>query len=191
MAEAPITQAGPEAVKADFRKVMAAYPTGVTIITSSDPGHEEGPLHGMVMGSFASVSLDPPLVMFMPQASSRTWPLVEATGRFCVNMLSASQQSLCQRFFAKVADPFQGINWSVSVRGLPRIGGCLGWIDCTIHEVVPAGDHLIVLGLATDLVVSGRQKPLLFHQGRYGSFTDLTGTPLPARAGIFPLPEND
>lgn len=166
---------------AHFRAVLGSYPTGVTIITSASGEHS----YGLVMGSFGAVSLDPPLVQFMPQSNGRTWRDIEKTGQFCVNVLAAGQSELCRRFFIKQGDPFATTKWHKSANGLPRLAGCLAWIECQIAETIAAGDHFIIVGRVLELERSGCDGPLLFHRGDYGSFTGLKGASPPLRSGHF------
>jgi flavin reductase (DIM6/NTAB) family NADH-FMN oxidoreductase RutF len=95
---------------AQFRQVLGHFPTGVTVVTAASPS---GPV-GLAVGSFASVSLDPPLVAFFPDRSSSSWPQIEATGSFCVNILSEDQEVVCRRFASKGDDKF-----AASVGGRP------------------------------------------------------------------------
>ena len=85
-----------------FRHVLGHYPTGVTVVTARAP---DGTPIGMVIGSFTSVSLDPPLVAFFPGRSSTTWPRIMAGGAFCVNVLAAGQERLCRDVSAKEPGP--------------------------------------------------------------------------------------
>src|SRR3546814_10485148 len=90
-------------VAATFRKILGHYPTGVCAITAmSDTGIPSA----MVVGSFTSVSLDPPLVAFLPDKSSTSWPKIEASGRFCVNVLGDNQEALCRVLASKAEDKF-------------------------------------------------------------------------------------
>ena len=155
---------------ADFRKVMGSYPTGVCAITAT--GADGKPI-GMVVGTFTSVSLDPPLVGFLPDKSSSTWPLIEQAGHFCVNVLGSDQQATCRQLAARGADKFAGLEWSSSMHGLPVIAGCIARIECRIHQVVEAGDHWFVLGAVLHLEVTRDEDPMLFHRGRYGGFAEL------------------
>jgi len=88
-----------------FRQVLGSYPTGVCAITALGP---DGQPVGMVVGTFTSVSLDPPLVGFLPDKNSSTWPLIEGAGRFCVNALGADQQATCRSLAARGPDKFAG-----------------------------------------------------------------------------------
>lgn len=150
-----------------FRTTLGQYPTGVSVITAMDAEHT--PI-GMVVGSFSSVSLDPPLVAFMPMVSSRTWAQIRSIGRFCVNILAADQESICRAFSAKSGDKYAGVSWDPAPSGSPVLADAVAWIDCEIEAVHSAGDHDIVIGRVIDLDVRNPQLPLLFFQGGYGKF---------------------
>jgi flavin reductase (DIM6/NTAB) family NADH-FMN oxidoreductase RutF/DNA-binding IclR family transcriptional regulator len=151
-----------------FRTVLGQYPTGVCVVTAVHP--ETGPA-GMVIGSFTSVSLVPPMVAFFPDKSSTSWPKVERAGAFCVNILGADQESVCRRFAAKGGDKFSGQTFRPAGTGSPIIEGCVAWIDCDIAAIQEAGDHFIVLGRVRDLQLEQPRLPLLFFKGGYGRFT--------------------
>lgn len=155
---------------ATFRRVLGHYPTGVCVITARGA---DGPPVGMVVGSFTSVSLDPPLVAFFPDKRSTSWPRIEATGRFCVNVLASDQQGLCRQFASSGGDKFAGVTHRLSANGSPILDGVIAWIDCTLHATHEAGDHLIVLGEVVALEVHNPAAPLLFYQGAYGEFSRL------------------
>ena len=155
---------------AEFRRVLGSYPTGVTLVASAD---ENGPF-AMVIGSFGSVSLDPPLVQFMPTTNSGTWARIRPTGAYCVNVLGDDQLDLSNSFFNKDVDPFDAIDWRPGPTGSPIIEGCLAWIDCDIDTVYEGGDHHIVVGKVRDLGTSDSEAgPLLFFKGGYGQFGEL------------------
>ena len=124
----------------------------------------------MVVGSFTSVSLDPPLVAFFPDKSSSSWPRIERAGRFCVNVLASDQQDLCARFAAKGIDKFDGLAHRMSANGSPVLDDVVAWIDCNLHAVYEAGDHYIALGEVVELETVRAERPLLFFQGKYGEF---------------------
>lgn len=155
---------------ATFRRVLGHYPTGVCVVTAIDP---DGAASGMVVGSFTSVSLDPPLVAFLPDKSSTSWPRIERAGRFCVNVLASDQGDLCRRFASKGEDKFAGLAHRVSANGSPVLDGVVAWIDCTLDAVHEAGDHYIVLGRVHELDISRPDQPLLFFRGKYGNFVPL------------------
>lgn len=152
-------------LKASFRKVLGHYPTGVCAITAVSP---DGVPAAMIVGSFTSVSLDPPLVGFFPDKQSSSWSALSLCDGFCVNVLGASQEDLCRQLASKDPRKFEGIAHSTSPRGAPLIDGALAWIDCSTHSVSEAGDHLLVLGAVHSFDIAGEGDPLLFHKGNYG-----------------------
>lgn len=152
-----------------FRKVLGMFPTGVTIVTAMDGGKPVG----LAVGSFTSVSLDPPLVAFLPAKSSVSYGAVQRAGTFCVNVVAEDQLAMTATFAAKGEDKFAGVSWEPSpVTGSPRIHSCLAWIDCTVYATHEAGDHWIVLGQVEDMDTEPRDdvSPALFHVGAYGRF---------------------
>ncbi|MFB7518137.1 flavin reductase family protein [Streptomyces sp. NPDC056144] len=154
---------------AEFRRVLGHFASGVTIITALDA---EGPA-GFACQSFASLSLDPPLVAFMVARTSTSWPRIAATGTFCVNVLGADQGPLCRSFAVSGGDKFAGVEWGPAPgTGAPRLAGVPAWIDCTISTVHTGGDHLIVVGRVEALgAVEAEGDPLLFHRGKFGRFS--------------------
>lgn len=154
-----------------FRTVLGHFPTGVAAVTAVDDQNE--PI-GMVVGSFTSVSLDPPLIAFLPDKGSTTFPRIRESGRFAVNVLSARQESICRKLASKGSEKFTGLSWSLSPLGSPILDRVVAWIDCELTDVIDAGDHYIVLGAVKGLEVAGPGLPLLFFQGGYGSFTPRT-----------------
>jgi 3-hydroxy-9,10-secoandrosta-1,3,5(10)-triene-9,17-dione monooxygenase reductase component len=148
---------------------MGHYPTGVSVVAAREVG---GRPVGMAVGSFQSVSLDPPLVCFMPGKSSTSWPLIERTGRFCVNVLSVDQNDLCRRFSIPGQNKFEGLDYASTALGSPLLAGVAAWVDCTILDVLEAGDHFIVLGRVHGLG-AGTERPLLVLRGAFGSFEAL------------------
>jgi 3-hydroxy-9,10-secoandrosta-1,3,5(10)-triene-9,17-dione monooxygenase reductase component len=151
-----------------YRKVCGRYPTGVTVVT----GLNDGEPAGMVIGTFVSVSLDPPLVGFLPGKASDSWRDMADGGVFGVNVLAETQLDVSNEFF-KGSDPFSTVGWSVGRSGAARIDGCPAWIDCEIHDVLDAGDHFMVLGKVIDLDCTETSEPLMFLGGDYGGFASL------------------
>ena len=126
-----------------FRQVLGSYPTGVCVISALDAADK--PI-GMVVGTFTSVSLDPPLVGFLPDKNSSTWPQIAAAGHFCVNVLASDQQEICRQLAAKGPEKFIGVDFAISTHRLPVIAGAIARIECSIHSITDAGDHYFVLG---------------------------------------------
>lgn len=165
---------------AEFRRVLGGFASGVTVITAVCPaadtedgsGTDGARLAGFACQSFASLSLDPPLVTFMVARTSTTWPRIARAGAFCVNILGARQDGLCRAFAVSGADKFAGVAHSPApVTGSPMLDGVPAWIDCTVQAVHPGGDHLIVVGRARALgATDDESSPLLFHRGAFGRF---------------------
>ena len=154
-----------------MRQVLGHFPSGVTIVTGMT---SEGPA-GFTCQSFSSLSLDPPLVLVLPGRSSTSWPRIEETGRFCVNVLSQEQTELSTLFARSGGDKFTGVEWRESALGSPILGGATAWIDCRLDAVHEGGDHLIVVGAVHDLGAPG-DPPLLFHRGGYARTSPATGS---------------
>lgn len=151
----------------EFRRVLGHFPTGVTVVTGLD-GDE--PV-GLTIGSFTSVSLDPPLVGFLPGTGSATWSAMATGGRFCVNVLSADQAEVCWTFAKSNVEGsrFDGLTWHTEATGAPIIDGSLAWIDCEVEQVIEMGDHYFVLG-SVQALGGGDGDPLLFFKGGLGTF---------------------
>ncbi|MCZ4551087.1 flavin reductase [Gordonia rubripertincta] len=150
-----------------FRQVMGQYPTGVVVVCAAVPGANPAAL---TIGSFSSVSLDPPLIAFYPDKSSSSWPLIREQKRFSVNVLSDDQEDLCRKFARKGVDKFAGVPWSPAESGSPLIAGAAAWIDCELYDVQELGDHYLVVGRVVDMGSVPNQLPLLFFRGGYGKF---------------------
>jgi flavin reductase (DIM6/NTAB) family NADH-FMN oxidoreductase RutF len=153
-----------------FRSVLGAYPTGVVVITAVD---DAGGRHGLVVGSFSSISLDPPLVGFFPDRRSRSWAAIAAIGRFCVNVLGSDQLDLCRRFAARADDKFADLAHGHSPSGQPLLENAIAWIDCAIERVVEVGDHDLVVGAVEALGRRDQGTPLLFFRGQYHDLAEL------------------
>lgn len=152
-----------------FRDVLGCYPTGVCVVTANS---EDGARHGMVVGSFTSISLDPPLVGFFPDKKSTSWPRIAASGYFCANILAAEQVHHSNRFASRAEDKFEGIEHGLSPHGLPLLDNVLAWIDCSIEMVTEIGDHLLVVGAVRSMEKRDDGRPLLFFRGRYHDLAD-------------------
>jgi 3-hydroxy-9,10-secoandrosta-1,3,5(10)-triene-9,17-dione monooxygenase reductase component len=153
---------------ARFRQVLGHFPTGVTVITAIT---DAGPV-GLAVGSFFSVSLDPPLVAFCAGKSSTSYPKIAEVGHYCVNVLADEQEDICRIFASKGDDKFATIGWRPSpATGAPVINDVLAWIDCEIHAVHEAGDHYIVIGRVHELEVGHEGGPLVFFRGGYGRYS--------------------
>jgi len=155
---------------ATFRQVLGNYPTGVCVITAMDG---QGKPCGMVVGTFTSVSIDPPLVGFLPDKRSSSWPVIEQAGHFCVNVLASEQTALCRQLASSGPDKFVGVEYVLSPHGLPILEGAMVSIECKLHSVTEAGDHWFVMGQVLGLEARRETDPMLFFRGRYGGFSEI------------------
>lgn len=159
----PATTAEEQQEARAFRDVLGRFGSGVTIVTASSA---HGPV-GMTCQSFSSVSLRPPLVMFVPAKTSRAWPAIRSVGHFTINLLAAGQDHLSNQFARSGGDKYDDVAWTASTLGDPRLDGALAWIDCTVHAVHEAGDHYLVVGRVESLVTGEAEEPLLFYRSAY------------------------
>ncbi|MCV2491836.1 flavin reductase family protein [Geodermatophilus sp. YIM 151500] len=152
---------------ATMREVLGHFASGVTVVTALTPG---GPM-GFTCQSFSSLSLEPPLVVFAPARSSRTWPRLRDIGRFCVNVLAEGQDDLSRVFARSGADKFAGVHWVPSRHGSPVLDDVVAWIDGELWAEYDGGDHTVVVARVLDLGADPRRRPLLYHRGGYGLLT--------------------
>ena len=150
----------------NFRDVLAQFATGVTIVVTRTA---EGTLHGMTVNSFTSVSLEPPLVLFCADNHSETIRAVRSCRRFTVSMLREEQEELSRRFamLGPQTDAFAGARFVEGRGGLPYLADGLGYVDASVTDMIPAGDHHIILGRVEDLGVLSPGQPLLFYSSQY------------------------
>jgi len=152
-----------------FRSVMAALAMPIAVIATID---RAGVRHGTTLGSLASLSLGPPLVMFALGHRTRTHRPVCEEPRFCLSILSSAQQEVAERF---TGDPARRFGPDVGILdGLPAVDGALGWLVCTRHRVVEAGDHSLVIGLVERAVRNAETAggPLVYHDRHYLPLSD-------------------
>ncbi|MGW9134903.1 flavin reductase family protein [Streptomyces sp. NPDC055681] len=151
---------------AEFRRTLGHYPTGVAVVTAIDAGEPVG----MAVGTFTSISLDPPLVGFFPASTSRSWARIRSAGAFTVNVLGADQLDLCRAFAASGADKFAGVNWAQGPTGAPVLADAVAWVHCTLSGVHSIGDHDLAVGTVVQHGLGSQDAgPLVFHRGGYGT----------------------
>lgn len=154
---------GPDTVH-DFRAALSRFATGVTVVTCLS---DRGPL-GMTVNSFASVSLDPPLVLWSPAKSSSRHDAFVAAERFVIHILGAEQEKTCRQF-TKEGLNFDGLEVTTCGGGAPLIQGCLAHFECSRFAVHDAGDHTIIVG-RVEAAAAKTGKPLVFAGGAFGAF---------------------
>jgi flavin reductase (DIM6/NTAB) family NADH-FMN oxidoreductase RutF len=143
-----------------FKKAMSRWASGVTVVTAE----HNGVRHGMTVSSFASVSLDPPLVLICIGKAAPTHDIIRKGERFVVNVLGDTQEAISIRFATKHDDRFEGVAVRTGQLGVPIIEGCVAAIECRLHETLPGGDHTIYVGEVVNADIA-EGSPLIYFQG--------------------------
>ena len=146
-----------------FRRVMGQFATGITVVTALD---REGRNCGMTVNSFTSVSLDPPLVLVCVDKRLEFFKVITETSQFNVNFLSQAQADLSRRFATKGIDKFAGVEHRQGRMGAPLLTETLGHLECSRYDLLPGGDHVIVIGKVEHLA-STDGEPLLYFSSSY------------------------
>jgi flavin reductase (DIM6/NTAB) family NADH-FMN oxidoreductase RutF len=155
----------PQADARAFRSALGSFATGVTVVTARDAG---GAPAGITANSFASVSLDPPLVLWSPKRASRRFALFAEAPIFAIHVLARHQQEVCDRF-VRTQDAFGDLPWHEGPEGLPLLDGCLARFLCRREAVLDGGDHAIILGRVWQAARCDGA-PLVFQGGTYGGY---------------------
>ena len=162
-----------------YRKVMGRLPTGVVAITGID---DDGNELGFIVGSFHSLSLDPPIVTFSVGHTSSTWPRIRRRQVFTANVLSSTQVDACRALAGKGAGKFASLSYTAGPLGAPRLRDSIAWIDCSVQAEVLVGDHFMVIGTVGGMEAADGE-PLLFQAGQFGTYTSLSPEPSLASTG--------
>jgi flavin reductase (DIM6/NTAB) family NADH-FMN oxidoreductase RutF len=157
-----------EELQAVFRNAMAGVATPVSVVTAL----KDGKAHGTTVSAFASLSMNPPMVMVALDRGSDLLSILRETGEYGVNLLGHEHSQWASAFAKKGSDKFNGIPWAVDT-GLPRLPGA-SWVACSVESLVDGGDHVIALGsvLKVDL---GDDKPLTYCQRTFGTHAPIPG----------------
>ena len=165
---------------AALRTALGQYATGVAVVTTLDA---DGRPTGLTVNSFASVSLDPPLVLWSLALTSACLPAFRACGHFVVNVLAADQVEISNRFAKTGHDKFADLSWTPGLGGAPLLEGCCAFFECSNEARHAGGDHLIFIGRVEHFGRHHKQ-PLLFHGGRYCERAELPHAPaIPRKHG--------
>lgn len=150
----------------DFRNALGTYGTGVTIVTAMGP---DGKPYGVTCNSFASVSLNPPLVLWSLGMFSQGLTIFQNASHFTVNVLGVSQQALAMQFAKSSGEKFNGVEWTPGLGNAPVLAGSVATFQCRAANRYYGGDHVIFLG-AVEAYAYTKQEPLLFSRGGFGRF---------------------
>jgi flavin reductase (DIM6/NTAB) family NADH-FMN oxidoreductase RutF len=148
----------------ELRRALGSFATGVAVVTTLDSA---GKPKGFTANSFASVSLDPPLVLICVDKAASCYPAFAGAHHFGINILSHGQQHISKAFASKLADKFDGMPWASGVTGSPMLPESTAWLDCRLHQRVEAGDHLILIGEVLDFGHAPVKPALGYHRGGY------------------------
>jgi flavin reductase (DIM6/NTAB) family NADH-FMN oxidoreductase RutF len=155
--------------QAEFRRALGSFATGVTVITVD----YEGEVHGMTANAFASVSLEPLLVLVCVDQKARTHAHLQTKKRFGVNVLAESQRAISEYYARPIrtherAEQEAGVRFERTTHGTPVLPGALAYLECRLHTAQDAGDHTIFIAEVEDVRVR-EGDPLLFYRGKYHS----------------------
>jgi flavin reductase (DIM6/NTAB) family NADH-FMN oxidoreductase RutF len=146
-----------------FRSALGAFLTGVTVVTTRDA---QATPRGFTANSFTSVSLDPPLVLVCLAKNSSSFPAFQSCDRFAVNVLAENQKDISSNFASKIPDRFAQVAWREGALGCPLIEGASSWFECRTHELIDAGDHIVLMGRVMSFGGSDTM-PLGYCRGTY------------------------
>ncbi len=147
------------------RRILGKFATGVTV-ASTKVGDETW---GMTANAVTSLSLDPPLVILCIQKEGQSRDKFEEGGCFALNILSAGQQEISDRFAYKGPKDFSDLETIEAETGAPILKGSLGWVDCKLKEILPGGDHDIFVGEIVAGSAPEEGEPLLYFNGKYAA----------------------
>ena len=149
---------------ADLRRVLGAFATGVTVITTVDSA---GRRYGVTANSFNSLSIDPPLVLWSQASGAPSHPAFRSALYFAVNVLSVQQEALSRKFATPAEDKFRDVELHEGMGGVPLLAGAIAWIECAREAVYPGGDHALFIGRVLRLTRQEAAEPLVFWGGQY------------------------
>ena len=160
--------ATPTLDKASFRYAVGHFPTGVTVMTTSTQGR----LHGMTVSAFASVSLEPLLILVSVERSTLMHQLVLESRAFAINFLGKRSESTARYFAdnARLAAPeFREGSFRLGTTGAPILNEATGYLEATVHGTHQAGDHTVIVGRVVALEISSEDEPLVYYRSGYRS----------------------
>lgn len=165
-----------------FRTAMRRVPSPIVVVTAT--GQEGGATatRGITIGSFTSVALDPPLVSFNVGRDSRMYEVMETCSRFAVNVLGEGQAHLAKRFAVPGLtgeEQFEAVPHTRDGHGTPMLEGVTARFRCTPHDSMPAGDHVLYVGLVVEVDEQSDDGAVLYYQSSYrGVGSELRSTEL-------------
>lgn len=146
-----------------FRDALGRYVTGVALVIARDT---DGAVAGMTINSFASVSLDPPLVLWSMRRDSASAGIFRAAQNFTVSILGAEHADIARRCARTDGEKLGSLDLVDAPSGIPRLADAAVWFDCAVWAVHPGGDHDLFIGLVRDFGARPGAT-LTFHDGKF------------------------
>ena len=156
----------------DFRQILGSYGTGVAVITLE---HGNGSDVGVTINSFASVSLDPPLILFSMANTSNSTTFFGQSKKFIVNIMALDQEKIAMNFARPSSATWSDIHIARGRNGCAKLSGSLAFMECSVESIFPGGDHRILIGRVEQIDVGVNAEPLLFYRGSFGTHLKNSG----------------
>ena len=156
----------------ELRRVVGQFPSGVVVITSAEPA--TGELHGVTVNAFASLSLEPPLVLVCVNRAAQSHDFLTAREHFAINVLARRQIAIAERFAGRaplVGREFADVPYTPGAGGAPLLCGSVAWLECRRSATYPGGDHSIIVGEVLNATTGEDDDPLVYFGGAYASLT--------------------
>lgn len=148
---------------ASLREAFGHFPSGIIAIAAE----VDGVRVGLAASTFVPVSLDPPLVSFCVQNSSETWPKLKDLPALGISVLGESHDGAARTLAAKTGDRFAGLQTASSATGAVFVHGTSVWLESAIEQLIPAGDHTIVILRVSEITVHDDVAPIVFHRSTF------------------------
>ena len=156
-----------------YKEVMGSFPSGVTVVTTLDA---DGRIVGITASAFSALSIDPALVLFCPNYSSDSYPVLIRRKQFAIHLLCADQQAEAYAFARKGQDKAKGIEWRLSELGNPLLTRATAIIECELWREYDGGDHAIIVGAVKNLILPEQEvTPMVYHRGKLGALPEIAG----------------
>ncbi|MCS2611120.1 flavin reductase family protein [Halomonas dongshanensis] len=147
-----------------YKQALGAFPTGVTVVTALT---DEGQMVGFTASAFSAVSMDPALVLVCPSLTSVSYPVIQQCKRFTIHILSDEQQAIAYQFASKDPNKSAGVKWHRSAHGNALIDGASAYLECSLWNEYPGGDHAILVGEVQNIWIDeSAANPLLYCRGK-------------------------
>jgi len=146
-----------------FRSALSHFSSGITIVTTCDDGH----FHGLTVSSFCSLSLEPPLVLICIDHRCQSHVLIEKTRIFAVNILAENGRWLAHQFAQREKERFMNVATYIGLTGAPMLRDALATIECQVCDILPGGDHSVIVGRVVNAHINDEALPLLYYRSEF------------------------